>query len=86
MDMTPDGTMVLLQNEDLPGMIGHVGTAFGNAKVNIADMTISRRDQGAGKPTAWMTLKVDEEPPAELVEQLNATNGVLKLAVVKLPG
>ncbi|MEM6259159.1 MAG: phosphoglycerate dehydrogenase [Planctomycetota bacterium] len=86
MDMTPDGTMVLLQNEDLPGMIGHVGTAFGGANVNIADMTISRRDQGGGKPTALMTLKVDGEPPADLVEQLKQTPGVLKIAVVKLPG
>jgi len=85
MDMTPDGTMVLLQNEDLPGMIGHVGSAFGKAKVNIADMTISRRDQGAGTPTALMTLKVDEEPPTELIDQLNGTAGVLKVAVVKLP-
>ena len=55
--MTPDGTMVLLQNEDLPGMIGHVGSAFGEAKVNIADMTISRRDQGSGKPTA---MRIEE--------------------------
>ncbi|MFK7788623.1 MAG: ACT domain-containing protein, partial [Phycisphaeraceae bacterium] len=75
-----------LQNEDLPGMIGQVGSAFGNAKVNIADMTISRRDQGTGKPTALMTLKVDAQPPQELVDQLNSTPGVLKLAVVKLPG
>lgn len=86
MDMTPDGTMVLLQNEDLPGMIGQVGSAFGDAKVNIADMTISRCDQGTGKPTALMTLKVDAQPPKELVDRLNKTTGVIKLAVVKLPG
>lgn len=86
MDMTPDGTMVLLQNEDLPGMIGQVGSAFGKANVNIADMTISRRDQGSGKPTALMTLKVDAQPPAELIDQLTATPGVLKLAVTTLPG
>lgn len=86
MDMTPAGTMVLLQNDDTPGMIGAVGSAFGNAKVNIADMTISRRDQGDGKSTALMTLKVDGEPPAGLIGQLNDTPGVLKVAVVKLPG
>ena len=86
MDMTPDGTMVLLQNEDLPGMIGRVGTAFGSANVNIADMTISRRDHGGGKATALMTLKVDAQPPAGLIGQLNDTPGVLKVAVVKLPG
>ena len=86
MDMTPDGTMVLLQNEDLPGMIGQVGSAFGVAKVNIADMTISRRATGGGTPTALMTLKVDGQPPAELIEKMNSTAGVLKVAVVKLPG
>jgi len=86
MDMTPDGTMVLLQNEDLPGMIGRVGTAFGNAQVNIADMTISRRDHGGGKATALMTLKVDAEPSKGLIGELSDTAGVLKVAVVKLPG
>ncbi len=85
MDMTPDGTMVLLQNEDTPGMIGAVGSAFGEAKVNIADMTISRRAAACGTSTALMTLKVDAEPPAELIEKLSATAGVLKIAVVKLP-
>lgn len=86
MDMMPEGAMVLLQNDDTPGMIGHVGTAFGNAKVNIADMTISRRSQGADKPTALMTLKLDGEPPAQLIDQLSKSPGVLKVAVIKLPG
>lgn len=86
MDMTPDGYMVLLQNEDLPGMIGIVGSAFGQAQVNIADMTISRRDQGDGQVTALMTLKVDTPPSKELTERLAATKGVLKLASVTLPG
>ena len=47
MDMIPSGTMVLLQNEDRPGMIGLVGMEFGKGPINIADMTISRRDQTA---------------------------------------
>ncbi|MEM9020485.1 MAG: phosphoglycerate dehydrogenase [Planctomycetota bacterium] len=86
MDMTPDGTMVLLQNEDLPGMIGRVGTAFGQAGVNIADMTISRRDQGDGQVTALMTLKTDAPPSQTLTDQLAAIPGVLKIATVELPG
>jgi len=85
MDMTPVGHMVLLQNEDLPGMIGRVGTAFGQAKVNIADMTISRRDSGDGKSTALMVLKTDAPPTEALVGCLNQTPGVLKIASVELP-
>lgn len=80
MDIVPAGTMVLIQNQDLPGRIGMVGTEFGNAGVNIADMAISRRGD-----TALMVLKVDDQPPAALIESLRQKPGILKVAVVKLP-
>ncbi|XAM00506.1 phosphoglycerate dehydrogenase [Phycisphaeraceae bacterium D3-23] len=86
MDMTPQGHMVVLQNDDTPGMIGHIGSAFGEAGVNIADMTISRRDTGDGTATALMVLKTDAQPGEALVEKLKATPGVLKIASVELAG
>lgn len=79
MDMIPAGSMILIQNEDRPGMIGTVGSEFGEAKVNIADMTISRRGD-----TALMLLKIDAEPPASLLNRLPHRPGILKVAVVKL--
>ena len=85
MDMVPAGPMVLLQNEDRPGMIGLVGSEFGEAGVNIADMSISRRRTDSGGFTALMVLKVDAEPPASLVNRLKARPGILKVAIVKLP-
>jgi D-3-phosphoglycerate dehydrogenase len=84
MDMVPAGTMVLIQNEDRPGMIGLMGTAFGMAGVNIADMAISRRES-EGAVTALCVLKVDDVPPDSLVEHLKSHAGILKIAVVKLP-
>jgi D-3-phosphoglycerate dehydrogenase / 2-oxoglutarate reductase len=83
MDMVPAGGMVLIQNEDRPGMIGLVGTEFGQAQVNIADMAISRRDLG-GQVTALMVLKVDSAPPESLINRLRARPGILKVAYVKL--
>ena len=59
--------MVLCLYDDLPGVIGRVGTLFGDAGVNIANMTVSRSRRG-GK--ALMILSVDSAPPAELVERL----------------
>ncbi len=79
MDMVPAGPMLLLQNDDRPGMIGMVGTVFGEAKVNIADMSISRRDT-----TALMLLKLDAEPSADVIETIQAKPGILKAASVKL--
>ena len=31
MDMVPEGNMVIIQNQDMPGVIGTVGTSFGDA-------------------------------------------------------
>jgi D-3-phosphoglycerate dehydrogenase len=62
-------TMVFLRYDDVPGVIGRVGTLFGDAGVNIANMAVSRTKQG-GK--ALMALSTDSPPPRELVEQLRA--------------
>lgn len=85
MDMVPAGTMALIQNEDRPGVIGLVGTEFGTAGVNIADMAISRRETPGGAATALMLLKIDGDVPDALLNRLRARPGILKIATVKLP-
>jgi len=82
LDMVPAGEMVLLQNDDRPGMIGMVGTEFGKAGVNIADMAISRRD---GDDTAFMVFRIDNAAPEELLNWLPKQPGIRKVATVKLP-
>jgi len=59
----------LCRYDDVPGVIGRVGTMFGAAGINIAAMTVSRSRQG-GK--ALMALTVDSPPPAALVERLRS--------------
>ena len=61
-----DGLPVLVL---VPGVIGRVGTLFGDAGVNIANMTVSRTRRG-GK--ALMVLTIDSMPPPELVERFRA--------------
>jgi D-3-phosphoglycerate dehydrogenase len=56
--------LVFFRYDDVPGVIGRVGTLFGEAGVNIANMAVSRTRRG-GK--ALMALTLDSEPPAELV-------------------
>jgi len=58
---------VLCLYDDVPGVIGRVGTLFGEAGVNIAGMTVSRSRRG-GK--ALMALTVDSPPSPELVARL----------------
>lgn len=85
MDMVPVGPMVVIQNDDKPGMIGMVGQTFGGAGVNIADMAISRRENAGGTATALMLLKLDAPAPAALLDQVDGQAGVLKIASVELP-
>lgn len=65
MELAP--RMAFLLYDDIPGVIGRVGTLFGAARVNIANMTVSRNRAG-GK--ALMALSIDSPAPEELREQL----------------
>src|SRR5688500_1518730 len=85
MDMIPEGNMVLIQNRDQPGVIGTVGTTFGDAGVNIADMVISREIDKDGTATALMVIKTDSTPPAALLEKLKARPGILRVKALALP-
>jgi D-3-phosphoglycerate dehydrogenase / 2-oxoglutarate reductase len=57
--------MVFVRYEDVPGQIGRLGAAFGDAGVNIANMAVSRTRQGG---TALMTLSIDSPAEAALIE------------------
>jgi D-3-phosphoglycerate dehydrogenase / 2-oxoglutarate reductase len=67
LDMELSPRMALLLYDDVPGVIGRVGTLFGAAGVNIANMTVSRNREG-GK--ALMALSIDAPAPPGLVAQL----------------
>ena len=63
--------MALLLYDDVPGVIGRIGTLFGEAGVNIANMAVSRTREG-GK--ALMALSLDSPVPEELVLALRETS------------
>jgi D-3-phosphoglycerate dehydrogenase / 2-oxoglutarate reductase len=67
MELAP--LMAFFRYDDVPGVIGRVGTLFGEAGVNIANMAVSRTRRG-GK--ALMALSIDSPPPEELVSELRA--------------
>ena len=61
--------MAFLSYDDVPGVIGTVGTMLGEAGVNIANMAVSRTTEG-GK--ALMAFSIDSAAPSELVERIEA--------------
>jgi D-3-phosphoglycerate dehydrogenase len=72
--------LVFFRYDDVPGVIGRVGTLFGEAGINIANMAVSRTRRG-GK--ALMALSLDTEPPPELLEAVRA-QGLDDVRVISL--
>jgi D-3-phosphoglycerate dehydrogenase len=67
-DIELASNMVFFRYTDVPGVIGRVGTMFGEADVNIANMAVSRTKEGG---TALMVLSIDTPAPPELVDRLH---------------
>jgi len=67
MELAP--LMAIFRYDDVPGVIGRVGTLFGEAGVNIANMAVSRTRRG---DKALMAVSLDTPAPPELVETLRA--------------
>jgi D-3-phosphoglycerate dehydrogenase len=79
-----ESRMLVLLNNDVPGMIGRVATQIGKAGVNIANMNVSR-NRSAGN--ALMVLTLDTSPDAELLRALEGTEGVREPPkFIELPG
>jgi D-3-phosphoglycerate dehydrogenase len=75
------GHMVVMLNDDRPGIIGRVGTAFGEDGVNIANMRVSRNYRGE---RAMMVLALDVTPDPSVIEHLCALDGVHQVRSVDL--
>ena len=69
LDMELAPLLAVLRYDDIPGVIGKVGTLFGASGVNIANMTVSRTRRGG---QALMVLSIDSQAPPELVAQVHA--------------
>jgi D-3-phosphoglycerate dehydrogenase len=67
LDIELAARMIFLRYDDVPGVIGRVGTLLGEAGVNIANMTVSRNRE-AGK--ALMALSIDTPASPEVVARL----------------
>ncbi|HJU47456.1 MAG TPA: phosphoglycerate dehydrogenase [Gaiellaceae bacterium] len=74
--------LVFVRYSDMPGVIGRVGTLFGDADINIANMGVSRTKE-SGK--ALMVFSVDTKPSEAVVEHLHAA-GFDDVNVIELGG
>src|SRR5512134_2457396 len=61
------GGILMLQNQDVPGVVGRVGTFLGEKGINIAGLQLGRREVGG---TAVSLINVDNAVPETVLAQL----------------
>jgi D-3-phosphoglycerate dehydrogenase len=80
-DAIPQGHLLLVRNDDTPGVVGHIGTLLGARFINIARMTVGRKP-GSGR--AVMLIEVDSEVPAPVAASVAKIAGVREARSIQL--
>jgi D-3-phosphoglycerate dehydrogenase len=75
-EVPPAPNMLVVRNDDRPGMIGVVGTALGDAGINIADMDVGRTPTPG---SAIMVLATTAPVPSEVIARLTAAPGIISV-------
>ncbi|MEI8126784.1 MAG: phosphoglycerate dehydrogenase [Actinomycetota bacterium] len=80
-EIPPAATMLVVRNDDRPGMIGQVGIALGEAGISISSMAVGP-SPAAG--TAMMVLSTSAPTPAAILDTLRSADGISDIHVITL--
>ena len=80
-EMTPQGSVLIIFNDDKPGVIGSVGTVCGKHKINICTMGVGQKPF---EQKAVLAVSLDKEPDAEVIKELRKLDFVNEIFVCKL--
>ena len=75
------GIILFIRNQDVPGVIGRVGTILGDRKINIATFTLGRNPQ---TQQAIGLVNVDNHVPDEVLQEIRAIPAVRTVRVVEV--
>ena len=81
LDAVPEGYLLLLHNEDKPGVIGNVGTLLASNNVNIARLHLGRETVGAEAVSVW---NIDTPLSKGLLEKILKLPHIISARVVEL--
>jgi D-3-phosphoglycerate dehydrogenase len=81
LEAVPEGHLLVISNEDVPGMIGHVGMFLGGQGVNIAQLYLSRNRKGG---IALSIYQLDHELDAAAIESLMTDENIRSVKQISL--
>jgi D-3-phosphoglycerate dehydrogenase len=80
-DIAPRGTLLVLRNRDVPGVIGRVGSLLGDEGVNIAEYHQARLQVGG---EALAAVSIDTRLDAAVLQRLSALPEVIDVRQVEM--
>jgi D-3-phosphoglycerate dehydrogenase len=84
-EFTPEGTLLVITNRDVPGVVGRIGTFLGEKGINIVDLDLARGR--AGRAAAVVRIDRPDGGPVEagLAQGVAALSGIESARLVTLP-
>jgi D-3-phosphoglycerate dehydrogenase len=80
-EAVPEGYILVLHNDDRPGVIGFIGQVLAHARVNIAMMNLSRRKI---KGRAISLINIDSPLPEAVLSELRSNEHILSAIQVQI--
>jgi D-3-phosphoglycerate dehydrogenase len=80
-EAVPEGHMLVFSNQDIPGVIGRIGTILGNAQINIAGFRLGRLEPNG---TAVCVVNVDSAIPLDILEAIRALPNLIYAKTVQV--
>lgn len=80
-DAFPDGYVLILENDDVPGVIGKIGTRLWHADINIAQWRYGREYAG-GHAVSFINL--DDRVPQNICQEIESESEVRRARLVHL--
>jgi D-3-phosphoglycerate dehydrogenase len=80
-----EGNLLVCRNQDVPGVIGKIGSILGEHGVNIANFALGRERSGPKPVKALAVVQVDAPVPAKVLEALATIPALIEAKPVSLP-
>ncbi len=84
MDAIPEGHMLVVYNNDRPGVIGNIGTTMGKNNVNIARLHLSLNREQAETGQALVVLTTDTMVTPDILKKLRELPHVISVTQVEM--
>jgi D-3-phosphoglycerate dehydrogenase len=80
-EVAPEGDLLIVFNNDMPGCIGAVGAALGGARINVARMSVARQQAGGN---ALLAFNLDSACDEATLARIRAFELVQRAVLVRL--